>query len=288
VIAVDVLEGGEGLRETLRQIGDSEIPATVFVDSRTLRGSSELRELLQGEAEVGARGDRRAVFAGEIRARQRRRLRESRSEIQSLTGHTVLGLHPPEERYDELTLHESSSAGYLYLLGDPAYDRAFPRWVSAAGHRIALLPRAGSGKDLAFSVSGSRRADPGSLHADLARMRRLGGLYVLSARSDRFGRTGRRAVLGRLLEDLVIGDPWRATAAEVVSWAAARQTLTLHVDPTNREIVLRNEGHRSLDDISLEIHSDLPAPRRIRVSRLEAGESIQLASGNRAVAIATP
>jgi hypothetical protein len=113
-------------------------------------------------------------------------------------------------------------------------------------------------------------------------------MYVLSLRSDRFGRTGRRAVLGRLLEDLRLGEPWRATAAEVVNWAAARQTLTLRVDPASREIVLRNEGHRALDDISLEIHSELPAPRRIHVSRLEAGGSIQLASGNRAVAIATP
>ena len=74
----------------------------------------------------------------------------------------------------------------------------------------------------------------------------------------------------------------------MVNWVAARQTLTLHIDPTGREIVLRNEGRRSLDGISLEIHSELPGPRRIRISRLEAGGSIQLASGNPAVAIAPP
>lgn len=288
VIAVDAFAGGDELRETLRQLDESGLRPTVFVDSKALRTSSELRELVQDEAELGSRGDRRAIFAGEIRVRQRRRLRESRSEIQTLTGRPVLGLHAPEERYDDLTLHESSSAGYRYLLGDPAYDRAFPRWVSTAGNRIALLPRAGSGNALAFSVSGSPREDPGAMHADLARMRRLGGLYILSVRSDRSGGLGRRAVLGRLLEDLLAGEPWRATAAEVVTWAAARQGLQLSVDPTTREIVLRNDGRHSLDDISLEIHSDLPTPRRIRISRLESGESIRLASESPAVAIAAP
>lgn len=290
VLAVDGEGSGTQVLATTSHLARQGFPPTLFLDTRSLERDPGLRAAIAESAEVGSRGDRRAVLAGEPRPSQRRRLRESRSRIQEAAGRRVRGVHPPEERFDAFTLDESVAAGYEYLLGDADYDRTFPRFVSIAGSRFALLSRSGADDDYAKLAAATGGADPGAgFVEDAARLRRLGGLYLLSLRPDLLGARERRPVLDRLLAELRAGEPWLATAGEVVSWSRARSAVRLSVlDGAAPALRLANEGAETVRTLSLELFDANLAPRRIAVTSLAAGAEQTVDLPGPAVVVATP
>jgi peptidoglycan/xylan/chitin deacetylase (PgdA/CDA1 family) len=235
-------------------------------------------------AEIASRGDRPVPLAGHPRTEQERRLARSRHALEGAAGRTpVRGVHPPNEDIDELTLHASAGAGYDYILGDPSYDRAYPRWAQIARRGVAVLSRAGAGDDYEHVVRTGIR-DPKQVAdrflQDLRRVQDLGGLYVLNLRPDVLASEPLRPALDRILKEARASRSWLTTAAEVSTWVRRRQGVRVLVDPGSTHVRVINDGAEPLEQLELEVYSDEPSPRRVALPSLPRGEQRTLAVGS--------
>jgi peptidoglycan/xylan/chitin deacetylase (PgdA/CDA1 family) len=283
VVAVDVLGDAAQIRGAARYFARQRLPATFFWYSGALDGSQALRPLVGSHAEIASRGDRPVPLAGHPRTEQERRLLRSRRALEGAGGRIpVRGVHPPNEDIDELTLHASVGAGYEYILGDPAYDRAYPRWARISRRGVAVLSRAGAGDDYEHVVRTGIR-DPERIAnrflQDLRRVQDLGGLYVLNVRPDVLASEPLRPALDRILREVRGSRSWLTTAAEVSAWVRRRQGVRVLVDPHGADVRVFNDGAEPLEQLELEVYSDGPTPRRVALPSLPPGEQRTLAVG---------
>jgi peptidoglycan/xylan/chitin deacetylase (PgdA/CDA1 family) len=284
VFAVDVFGDAAQIRGAARYFARLRLPATFFWYSEALDGSQALRPLVGPSAEIASRGDRPVPLAGHPRTEQERRLARSRHALEGAAGRTpVRGVHPPNEDIDELTLHASAGAGYDYILGDPSYDRAYPRWAQIARRGVAVLSRAGAGDDYEHVVRTGIR-DPKQVAdrflQDLRRVQDLGGLYVLNLRPDVLASEPLRPALDRILKEARASRSWLTTAAEVSTWVRRRQGVRVLVDPGSTHVRVINDGAEPLEQLELEVYSDEPSPRRVALPSLPRGEQRTLAVGS--------
>jgi hypothetical protein len=275
-VVVDAEGSEKEMADLGRRLHALAVPATWFVFAEGLERSAPLLAVLQGAGEVGSRGNARIVFAEEPRASQRHRLRSSRAAVAEVTGRAVSGVHPPEERWDAITLKEAAAAGYRYVLGDPDFDRSFPRFAAVAGESVALLSRSGAGDDWVHLAQAPGGVDAAveRFRADARRVRRLGGLHVLTLRPDLLGRHPR--ALARTVEALREGEPWLATADELVRWASARRALRFEVERATGRVRLRNPGPLPASRVVVERYGDDPVPVLAAIVHLGPRERIAL------------
>ena len=269
VAAVDVQGRAGEIDRALAALDELALHPTVFVHADVDGVPGPTRRALAVLPEIGSRGDRRTRFEGGTRIHQRQKLEESRRRLDALSPEPVLGLRVPRERFDDLTLHESAAAGYRYVLGDPGFDRAYPRWVSAEGRRIALVSRAGAGDDHAYARQGRD-----GFERDLATLRDLGGLYVMALTTERLVDDARRAALAPALRLARQARPWEATAGEVVRWARGRRRVALEVSAGALEV--RHQGGAELRDLTLEVFGREGTPRLERIPRLVPGQPVRV------------
>ncbi|MCP5058953.1 MAG: polysaccharide deacetylase family protein [bacterium] len=255
--------------------------STVFVYSDVAKSRLPLRKALRASAELGSRGDRRTRFEGGTRIHQKQKLASSRAAISRIQGREVRGLRIPRERLDALTMHEASEAGYRYVVGDPDFDRAYPRWVSAEGSPMALISRAASADDSA----GPRRVAPDQLLRDMQRMRGLGGLWVLTLSGPGLSDPERRATLAPVMRRAASADPWMATAGETVEWVRQRAQLEFEVSSSGL-LRIANPGVAPLEGLVIEIYGNRLEPTRRAVPRLAARGAAALQLGDGGIALA--
>ncbi|MBW2396438.1 MAG: polysaccharide deacetylase family protein [Deltaproteobacteria bacterium] len=255
--------------------------STVFVYSDVAEAQLPLRRALGASAELGSRGDRRTRFEGGTRIHQKQKLSSSREVLSRIQGREVRGLRVPRERLDALTMHEASEAGYRYVVGDPDFDRAYPRWVSAEGSPMALISRAAAADDSA----GRKRAAPRQLVRDLQRLRGLGGLWLLTLSGPGLGDPVRRAALAPVMRRAAAADPWKATAGEAVEWV--RQRAQLEFDLSSSGLLrIANPGVAPLEGLVIEVYGDSLQPIPRVVPRLAGRGAAVLQLGDDGVALA--
>ncbi len=281
VVGIDTHGDEDEVLAAVEAAAALEPRATVFVYSDVVRAEGRLRTRLRASAELGSRGDRRTLFDGGTRIHQQQKLSESRAAIGGLHPRPVRGLRVPREQFDALTLHEAATAGYAYVVGDPAFDRAYPRWVSAEGLPMALVSRAAAAHDR----TARQRVAPRQAQRDLRRMRALGGLHLLVLSGQGLAATSHREALAPVLRDDLRRDAWRATAGEAVRWVAQRSRVELEA-AEGGALRIVNRDARPLEGLVVEVFGDDPRPARLEVPRLAAGSAARIELGGRAVAIA--
>lgn len=282
LLAVDVFGEPEQVAGAARYLEARGLPATYFWYSGMLEGRTELRRLVGPRAELATRGDRPVPLAGHPRTEQQRRLAASRRALERADARRpVRGVHPPDEVIDELTLHAAAQAGLDYVLGDPDYDRAYPRLARIGRRRLVVLSRAGAGDDFEHVVRDGV-THPGSVAArflgDLRRIQDLGGLYVLNLRPDLLGSESLRPALDRVLSTAERSQAWVATAAEVAGWVRRRNDVSVRLDGDGG-IEVVNEGSETIEALELELFAGGPTPQRVSLPRLAAGDRRTVAAG---------
>lgn len=250
-VLVALASGDENEVDLVQALADWGVRPTYLVRPDVLEGAGALRAVLRASPEVAARVDGRTLGGGVTPWELRRRLLAARSALGALADRPVLGLRLPEERVDDVARVASADAGYRYLVGDPLFDRAYPRWLDFAQHPVARLSRAGAGDDYRHLGAEPAAAARGRIAAapflrDLARLRALGGLYVLSVDSGRLGSREQRAALRLVLESAQRGGAWIAPAGEIAAFTGARRALRLATDEGGAVTVV-NDGEREAE-----------------------------------------
>ena len=218
------------------------VPATFFVVSEMALDYPAMADSLVAAGEVGSQTSNHTVLVNLPLADQRTRLRRSWSEVRGWTGDSAFGLHPPEERFDLNTLRAWRETGGSYIVGLNEARSGSPEVFEADEGEVVLLPRIIKDDYNVFvqeSAMRARRLTEAYLEG-IAKVRSLGGIAVLSLRSQVGGDPGRVEVVGEVIDSArANGDWWIASGREIAAWWSARRAAALRVvRATDREIVL--------------------------------------------------
>jgi peptidoglycan/xylan/chitin deacetylase (PgdA/CDA1 family) len=208
------------------------VPVTFFVVSQLALDYPDLAAALTRAGEVGSQTSDHAVLLGLSLAEQRTKLTRSWAEIRGWTGDSAFGLHPPEERFDLNTLRAWRQAGGSYLVGLNEARTGSPEVFETGDGEVVLLPRIVKDDYNVFvqeSALRARRLTEAYLEG-MAKVRALGGIAVLSLRSQVGGDPGRVEVVGEVVDSArANGDWWIATGRDIAAWWSARRATALQV-----------------------------------------------------------
>ena len=208
------------------------VPVTFFVVSQLALEHPEIADSLSAVGEVGSQTSDHSVIAELTYSDQRSRLNRSWNEIRGWTGDSVFGLHPPEERFDENTLRAWRGLGGRYVVAVNDARTASPEIHDTPNGKIVLLPRIIKDDYNVFvqeSALRSRHLTEAYLHG-MAKVRAVGGLAVVSLRSQVAGEPGRVGVVGEVIDSaLSSGEWWIATGRSVADWWLARNDTHLQI-----------------------------------------------------------
>ena len=226
-------------------------PVTFFVVSGLALDYPELAESLRTAGEVGSQTSDHTVLSGLSLGDQRARLSRTWAEVRGWTGDSAFGLHPPEERFDANTLRAWRDVGGSYLVGINESRTGSPEVFETREGEIVLIPRIIKDDYNVYVQDGALRSLR-LLEAyleGLTKVRSLGGVAVVSLRSQVGGDPRRVTVIGELIDSArTTSDWWIATGRDIATWWSARHTTALRFLDT------------AADEIAFEIvaPSDLP------------------------------
>jgi peptidoglycan/xylan/chitin deacetylase (PgdA/CDA1 family) len=285
--AQDVEHRYPNARFALDSLRAAGVPGTYFLTSNYASHYSHLTRQLAAAGEVGTHSEKHLRLGGEPPDVQRARLSTSQRVLTRLLGSPVQGLRPPQEQFDSATMAAWLAAGGTYLLGANDARTAAPELLRIGADTLVLVSRVGR-DDFALARSGAqhdtRRIATEFLN-DLAQVRALGGLYVLSYHSQLLARPDMVPVLASVARGVAADSGvWAATTSDVATWWRARAALRIETRARGAdaiEVIVHNGGAEPLSGAVARIV--LPDSRRA----LDAGAPL-LSSDPDVVRLALP
>jgi peptidoglycan/xylan/chitin deacetylase (PgdA/CDA1 family) len=245
VIAQDVEADYSDARYALDSLNSAKVPSTFYLVSDLARHNKRLTKAMADAGEIGSHTDDHSLLGGSALDAQRSRLERSQHDLTDLLGYPVRGLRPPEEQFDRTTLVAWLKSGGTYVFGANDSRSGAPELLPLDGDTLVLFGRVtpddfGARSDARLGVD---RAAAAYLN-DLAKMRALGGLYILSYHSQVLARPAQVPILARVARSIAADSSiWLATVGDVARWWRGRAGLVLSagvsgnrltVDVTNR------------------------------------------------------
>jgi peptidoglycan/xylan/chitin deacetylase (PgdA/CDA1 family) len=238
LVSQDVEERFENSMALVDIAQAKRVPITFFVVSQLVLDFPNLADSLKSVGEIGSHTSDHAVVVGLSYRDQRPKLTRSWSELRRWTGDQVFGLHPPEESFDENTLRAWREAGGTYLIAINDARTASPEVFETLAGQVVLLPRIVKDDYNVFVQESALRSKYlGEAYLEgMAKVRALGGLAVLSIRTQVGGEPARVKILGEVVDSArAQGQWWLATGREVADWWLARRSAQV-------ELANRSEG----------------------------------------------
>ena len=251
VIAQDVEDEFANARHTVDSLNAAGAPGTFFLVSDLAGAHDDLVADMARLGEIGTHSESHAAFGGPVEV-QRSRLERTQEQLSEMVGGPVLGLRPPEERFDVATLLAWRQAGGLYVFGATDGRSASPELVELDGGPFVLIGR--TADDDFLTVRRAGITDPARLATDqleaFEKSRALGGLYIMSYHSNMLSRPETAPAIGTVARRLrAERGVWLTTTADVAEWWLARHALDLSVaqsDSGALTVTARNTGKHPL------------------------------------------
>ncbi len=247
------------LAEIARQ---KRVPVTFFVVSQMALDHPEIADSLTSVGEVGSQTSDHTLVAGLPYGDQSPRLSRSWAEVRSWAGSAPYGLHPPEERFDENTLRAWRAAGGTYLVAVNESRTAAPEVFDTPGGPVVLLPRIIKDDYNVFVQESALRSIrlAEAYHQGMLKVHAIGGLAVVSTRSQVGGEPGRVRVVAEVIDSAQsMGEWWIAAGRDVADWWLARRAINAeltHVTDGEIEVRLTTTASQPTGEFWLNI--DLP------------------------------
>jgi hypothetical protein len=209
--------------------------------------------------DIGSHSEDHTVFVGQPRRTQVTRLRLSSAGLTELSGQSIHGFRPPEERYDENTLAALRETGFTYILGGEATAVALPVLLHASEadtlEPLVLIPRIQ--RDDLYLVNQERLADDELAEGwqnDWEAVRRHRGIHYVSVHSTWVTGPDKAALLGQFLDEVPLDDIWVPGPNGLASWWRSRSRIFTDLqDATGEDVLLtiRNEGSETVEDLGV-------------------------------------
>ena len=312
LVAEDVESGFVNATSLARVLRDHDMRGTFFVVSEMALDHPTLADSLADVGEIGSHTADHASTAGLPLREQQIRLDRSRRQLEGWSNEEVVGLRPPEERFDEATLiawlrSDPDRKGAAYVAAVNSARSAAPEVFRFPGEgSIVVLPRLM--KDDYNVVVQEGKRSPDQLQAayldGLRKLGALGGFALISLHSQIGGTPGQIGVMDAVLDSVAMqrNTWWVATGAEIARWWLDRDAmqLTLRRITDTDDLVL--EVRAPIGSSSREVWIDMTLPggerlpfedgRQLPYERTEWGLRIPLrplsAGEVRTIRLATP
>jgi hypothetical protein len=250
--------------DSLRAAG---VSGTYFVTSKYAAHYKRITRQLAAAGEVGTHTENHRRLGGTPRDVQHARLVTSQRQLKRLLGSPVTGLRPPEEQFDTATMAAWLAAGGKYLFGVNDSRAAAPELLRIGEDTLVLFSRVVA-DDLAMISSGIRPDEhvfATQFLNDLAQVRALGGLYLLSYHSQLLARPELVSVVARVARAAAADSSiWTVTAGEIAAWWRARASLRVETRVNGRNVVAVTVRNRAEDSITgAVVRVVLPEARRV-------------------------
>jgi peptidoglycan-N-acetylglucosamine deacetylase len=228
ILAQDVEAEFANARHALDSLRAADVPGTYFLTSKLALKNRRLTRALAAHGEIGTHTDRHQLLGGAPADSQAAWLRRTQQELTRLLGRPVRGLRPPEEQFDTTTLVQWLRIGGEYVFGANNSRVAAPELLPLGIDTLLLFARVTDDDVIAVHNTGPDpvRTLTEQYLTDFARVRALGGLYLLSYHSHLLARPELVPALAKLARAVAADQRvWRATAGDVAAWWRARASL---------------------------------------------------------------
>ena len=249
--------------DSLRAVG---VPATYFLTSRYATHYKRLTRELARAGEIGSHTENHHLLGGLALDVQRDRLKKTQRDLRRFVDGPVAGLRPPEEQFDTATMAAWLAAGGTYLFGSNDRRVAAPELLKIGKDTLLLLSRVVD-DDVALTPPGRQpdaRVVQRKFIRDLAQVRALGGLYLLSYHSQLLARPELVGIIAGVARaasaDTTI---WIGTTGDIATWWRSRAALRVQTrtKPHALEVLVHNRGEDSVSDAVARVV--LPDGRRV-------------------------
>ena len=244
-------------RDTVQQPG---VRRTFLFATNTAHDRKDIVRRLAASGEVASRPDDELRIS-RTDQEQTQKFRTMRGDLADLLGRPVAGMMPPMERIDPLLALAWARAGGGYLLAGNGARSASPELLAVDSTSLVLLPRVADDDAAALRASTTTASSlDASFRAAFAKLRALGGLYVMRHHASLLARADLAPALVRTTRFAAADSTiWVATAGDVASWWMARSQITV--------TTTRQAG----DAVSIRVANPAPSPLDGAVLRIVAG-----------------
>ena len=227
VVAQDVEDEFANAQHALDTLRAIRVPGTFFVVSDLAKQHQKLTRGMASSGEVGTHTENHGTLGGSPAA-QRRRLATTQHDLTTMLGQPVRGMRPPEERFDQASLLAWKEAGGTYVFGANDGRTPSPEVVNVGDTPFVLIGR--TVDDDFLTVRRAKISEPVRLATDqleaFAKVRELGGLYVMSYHSNMLARPSTVGALGIVARALKADTTvWLTTAGKVADWWLIRHRM---------------------------------------------------------------
>lgn len=239
-----------GLARVLRK---HDMPGTFFAVSEQAADHPEIADSLRAAGEIGSHTMDHVPTVGLPMGEQEIRLDRSRRELEAWSSAEVVGLRPPEERFDENTLRAwlrsaGGQRGPAYVAAVNAARSAAPEVFRYPEGPIVVLPRLMKDDYNVVVQEGKRRPELilAAYVDGMNKLGALGGLAFVSLHTQIAGTPGQLGVVGSVLDSVATQRDtwWVATGADIARWWLDRDAMRVELREDAQggalEVVLRS------------------------------------------------
>ena len=269
LIAEDVESGFVNVTSLARVLREHDMKGTFFAVAEMAIEHPALADSLAGAGEIGSHSADHVSTAGLPLREQRIRLDRSRSDLEGWASQEVVGLRPPEERFDEATLRawlrsDPDRVGAAYVAAVNGARSAAPEVFRFPEGSIVVLPRLMKDDYNVVVQEGTRSPEAlQSAYLDgLRKLGALGGLGFVSLHSQIGGTPGQIGIVGAVLDSIALQRDtwWVATGAEIARWWLDRDAMRLTLHRATGSTDLQLEVEAPSGSTSREVWIDLTLP----------------------------
>lgn len=259
VFAQDVEDEFANARYAVDSLRAAKVSGSYFLVSRLAQANVDLTRAMAANGEIGSHTPRHRLLGGASKEQQLAMLEESQRELTSLLGHSVAGLRPPEEQYDNTTLESWLQSGGRYVFATLNGRAASPEILTVESRPLVMLGRVTNDDFIEVGRRGDTSVDSlaSRFMAAFDKVHALGGLYLLSYHSQMLARPELVPALARVAR-YVAGDSttWVTTAGAVADWWLGRSFLSVNahrVDAARLVLDVRNDGTSTMQGVVTRI-----------------------------------
>ena len=267
VFAQDVEDEFANARYAVDSLRAAKVSGSYFLVSRLAQANADLTRAMAANGEIGSHTPRHRLLGGASKEQQVAMLEESQRELTSLLGHTVAGLRPPEEQYDNTTLESWLETGGRYVFATLNGRAASPEILTVGARPLVVLGRVTNDDFIEVGRRGDTSVDSlaSRFIAAFDKVHALGGLYLLSYHSQMLARPELVPALARVARYVASDSTtWVTTAGAVADWWLGRSMVNIHARRAGRTRLIldvRNAGTSPMQGVVTRIA--LPEGRAI-------------------------
>ena len=273
VIAPTINNNASNIENLLNVLKSEKVKATFFISPMQAQMNKSLTKSMTRYGEVGSLVD--IGYLNSINDTintlndfdtQLQKLRDAKSDIEKITGKTVVGALPYYGLFDQNTFKALIKSGYKYVLTDSLTDRSVPKNIILGEDRVTSMTK--TARDDYEVIRDFGLTQPEfqlyTYQEDVDRILFEGGMYVFKMHTEYQCAPENVAVVKDVIQDLKKKNFWITTAEEINKWYEKKSDVEIRTEkrgPFRVALTVSNPGDYTANNLVVQVDLNAPAER---------------------------